>query len=370
MSKILFLNSCVEWGGGEKWTFETALELHKRGYQVTVGSVSESELYHKAEKNGLETTEVPVRGSLSVLNPVKLWSFINYLQEEEIDTIFLNLSQDLKFGGLAGRLAGVENIIYRRGSAIPIKDRFYTEFLLEDCVTDIIANSEATKETILENTSHWLTEEKIEIIYNGLKLDQIAKEREVGPDIRAEFGIAEETTLLANVGRLSKQKGHKYLVETVDLLKDKLDNFVVLVVGKGELEAKIKEQVKELGLEEYIIFTGFRSDIYNIMNQMDFLLHTALWEGFGFVIAEAMAVGKPVVSTDVSNISEIIAEGQTGYLAESKNPQDIAKQTIKMINNSKAKREKMGQLGREIVEERFAFSDKITELEEFYFKDL
>ncbi len=63
------------------------------------------------------------------------------------------------------------------------------------------------------------------------------------------------------------------------------------------------------------ILTGFRTYIYDIMKQMDFLLHTALWEGFGFVIAEAMAVGKPVVSIDVSNIFEIIVDGETGYLA-------------------------------------------------------
>ncbi|GAB6099421.1 glycosyltransferase [Halanaerocella petrolearia] len=366
MNKILFLNSCVEWGGGEKWTFETALELHNRGYQVTVGSVPSSELYQRAKESGLNTKVVPVKGSLSVLNPVKLVSFVNYLKSEEIDIIFLNLSQDLKFGGLAGKLAEVDKIIYRRGSAIPIKDRFYTEFLLEDCVTDIIANSQSTKETILENTAQWLSEEKIEIIYNGIKLDKVEQEQEVGPDIREEFGINKETTLIGNVGRLSKQKGHKYLVETVSLLKDRLDNFKVLVVGKGELETEIKEQVKDLGLEEYIIFTGFRSDVYNIMTQIDFLLHTALWEGFGFVIAEAMAVGKPVVSTDVSNISEIMIDGRTGYLAESKNPKDIANQVIEMIDLGPEERKKMGQAGKEIVEDNFAFQDKVTELEELY----
>ncbi|MGM0470929.1 MAG: glycosyltransferase, partial [Bacillota bacterium] len=83
--KILFLNSCVEWGGGEKWTFETAYELDQRGYEVIVGSVQESELYQRATANGLPTKEVPVRGSLSVLNPVKLFSFVWYLQQAEID---------------------------------------------------------------------------------------------------------------------------------------------------------------------------------------------------------------------------------------------------------------------------------------------
>ncbi|MGM0501997.1 MAG: glycosyltransferase [Bacillota bacterium] len=363
MKKILFLNSCVEWGGGEKWTFETALELDKRGFDVIVGSLKESELYQQAEEHGLQTKVVPVRGSLSALNPFKMWSFVQYLKEAEIDTMFLNLSQDLKFGAWAGHIAGLEQIIYRRGSAIPIKDRFYTKFLLEDCVTDIIANSQATKETVLTNTKEWLSEEKIEIIYNGLKIDEI-EEAEIKTDIREEFDIAAAETLIANVGRLSRQKGHCYLVETVKLLSQEYDDFKVLVVGKGELESEIKEQVKKSGVEDYIIFTGFRTDVYSIMKQIDFLLHTALWEGFGFVVAEAMAAGTPVVSTDVSNISEIMIEGETGYLAESEHPSDIAQKTLRMI--AAENKEEMGQRGREVVKNNFAFQDQVDRLIDLY----
>jgi glycosyltransferase involved in cell wall biosynthesis len=363
MKKILFLNSCVEWGGGEKWTFETALELDKRGYEVIVASVEESELYQKAEKHGLKTKVVPVRGSLSALNPFKMWSFVHYLQEEQITTMFLNLSQDLKFGAWAADLAGLEQIIYRRGSAIPIKDRFYTKFLLEDCVTDIIANSKSTKETILENTKEWLSAEKIEIIYNGIQVEQI-EEAAIKTDIRQEFDLADSTTLIANVGRLSEQKGHCYLIEAVQLLAQERDDFKVLVVGKGELEEEIKAQVKKLGLEDHIIFTGFRTDVYSIMKQIDFLLHTALWEGFGFVVAEAMAAGKPVVSTDVSNISEIIVEGETGYLDETKNPEDIAEKTIKLLENDS--REQMGQVGRQVVKDKFSFEEQVDKLANYY----
>jgi glycosyltransferase involved in cell wall biosynthesis len=366
MKKILFLNSCVEWGGGEKWTFETAQALHRRGYEIIVGSAAESELYNRAEKVGLKTKIVPVKSSLSILNPFKLLSFVNYLKREEIDTIFLNLSQDLKFGAIGGHLAQVNKIIYRRGSAIPIKDRFYTKFLLEDCVTDIIANSKSTRETILENTAEWLSEEKIKIIYNGIKLDKV-DDAEVNSSIREEFGIAKDEVLIANVGRLSRQKGHKYLVETVELMSRKINNFKVLIVGKGELEAEVKAEVKALGLEDHIIFTGFRTDVYSIMKQVDFLLHTALWEGFGFVIAEAMAAGRPVVSTDVSNISEIVVDGETSYLAESKNPEDIAEKAIRMIKNRE--RGQMGKLGKKIVKENFKFEDKVDQLEEIYFKD-
>ena len=366
--KLFFLNSCVEWGGGEKWTLETAEAFFNRGYDVTVGSVPESELYQKAEAKGISVQEVPVKGSLSVLNPLKLKSFVNYLQREEVTTLFLNLSQDLKFGGVAGKLAGVEQIIYRRGSAIPIKDRFYTEFLLEDCVTDIIANSQATKRTILQNTSDWLSEEKIEIIYNGIKLAEVERELETGTeDLRAELEVGPETTLIANVGRLNVQKGHQYLLEAVDRMRQKISDFKVLIVGKGELESKLKAQAQELGIEEYVVFTGFRTDIYNLLSQVDFMLHTALWEGFGFVIAEAMAVGLPVVSTDVSNIAELVVDGKTGYLAESENSEDIAAKAVEMYQEEE--REQMGQRGKVRVEEYFTFERMIERIEHLYLEN-
>lgn len=361
---IFFLNTCKDWGGGEKWTFETAEALNDRGHNVIVGSIPKSDLYKKSQKTGIKTKKVLVKGSLTSLNLFKMNSFIGYLKKKEIDILFLNLSQDLKFGGIAGHRAGVEKIIYRRGSAIPIKNRFYTKYLLEDCVTDIIANSKSTKRTILMNTSNWLTEDKIKIIYNGLKIDKIKnKIKKEHLDIRKEFNINSDDIIISNVGRLSPQKGHKYLLKAIKLIKNNIKNFKVLIVGKGELEDKIKNQAKKLQVMDKVIFTGFRTDVYNILSQSDFLLHTALWEGFGYVIAEAMAVGLPVVSTDVSNISEIMKEDITGYLAESKNPKDIAKKTIKMCNKNKKEMEKMGKKGKKIIEENFIFEKMVNDIE-------
>ena|SRR5690554_5406367 len=131
MKRILFLNTCINWGGGENWTFQVAEYLSKKpNYSVIIGSVSNSELYRRAETNGIQTKKVPIKSSLSALNLIKLIQFSLYLRKEKIDVIFLNLSRDLKFGALSAKLAGVKRIIYRRGSAIPIKDRFYTRFLL------------------------------------------------------------------------------------------------------------------------------------------------------------------------------------------------------------------------------------------------
>lgn len=364
MKNIFFLNSCQEWGGGEKWTFETAQELAKRGYEATIGSIEESELFNRAQKEGIRTKIVPVSGSLSVLNPFKLFSFVKYLKEHKIKVIFLNLSQDLKFGAIAARLAGVEKIIYRRGLEIPIKDRLYTKFLFKYCLTDIIANSHAIKSTILQNTSKWLSKDKIKIVYNGIKLDEIEDKIKLKSDIRKEYNIKQDTTLIASVGRLSEQKGHCYLLKAINLVKKEIKDFKVLIVGKGELENELRQQVKDLNLSDNIIFTGFREDVFSILYQVDFLVHTAMWEGCPNIILETMAVATPIVATNISSVSETMINNETGYLAKSKNPEDIAEKVIKMIKSSG--KEQMGQRGRKLVEDKFYFKNKIDQLEELY----
>ncbi|MFW6001015.1 MAG: glycosyltransferase [Halanaerobium sp.] len=363
MKNIVFLNSCPVWGGGEKWTFNTAEILNEDpGYNVYIAAASDTELHKRAKEAGIKTKDVKVKSGITVLNPYKVYNFVKFLKEKKIDILFLNMSQDLKFGGIAGKIAGVDKIIYRRGLAIPIKDRFYNRYLLGSCVTDIIANSKATKETILLNTSEWLDENKIEIIYNGIDIDNIDKALENPLNLYEEFNIDKNKIIIGNIGRLSYQKGHEFLLEAVEIIKEKRKDFIVLIIGSGEREAELKNMLKERNLNDYIIFAGFRNDIYNILPSLDFLLHTARWEGFGFVIAEAMAAGLPVVSTDASNISEIVVDGKTGYLAENENSEDIAEKTLKMMNN---KGQDFGKNGREVIEANFTMEIMIENIKDF-----
>ncbi|MGM0500669.1 MAG: glycosyltransferase, partial [Bacillota bacterium] len=135
MKNIVFLNSCPVWGGGEKWTFTTAKILNNDpAFNIYIATGRNTELFERAKEAGIKTKEVEVKSGITVLNPFKSKKFINFLKEKNIDIMFLNMSQDLKFGGITGKIAGLDRIIYRRGSAIPIKDRFYNKYLLKECV--------------------------------------------------------------------------------------------------------------------------------------------------------------------------------------------------------------------------------------------
>lgn len=366
MKNLFFLNTSKVFGGGEKWTLEVAEALLNRGYSVTIGSLRNTKLTEEALSSNIPVKYIALQNSFSTLNPFKLNSFIKFLKRTSIDVLFLNQSLDLKFGGLAGHLAHVPQIIYRRGSAIPIKNTLYSRYLLKNCTTGIIANSEATKSTILEHTSHYLDQKKIQTIYNGVKIKEIEEKSQNGINLYKEFGLPKHKLILINIGRLHEQKGHTFLIEAAKILRKERDDFVILIVGDGPLLNSIQEQVTRYNLQDSFVFTGFRHEVYSLLSEADCLVHTARWEGFGYVIAEAMALSKPVVATDVSNMSEVIIDGETGLLAEPENPWDIAEKINLLLDYSD--RESMGSAGRKRVEKKFEFQRMIDEIESGFLK--
>lgn len=365
MSNIVILKNGTIWGGMEHWVFETSQELVKRGHNVVVVCHPQSKLYLNCVKNDIGVKGLIIEKSSS-LNIFKIIGFYRYLKKNKVDAIIVGSSADRKFGILAARLAGVKKIIHRQGGDLKIRNTFYNRLLLGKYATNIIANSIATRDTMLKGNETWLKKDMIKVIYNGVKVEKYSNP-EIVTNIREEFQIPAEKVLMVKIGRLDIQKGHEYLIESINKVKQHFQNFHLLIVGTGPLESELKNKVKELGLEEYITFTGFREDIPSILAQVDFLVHTALWEGFGFVLAEAMAAKKPIVAMDASNISELVIDGVNGYLAKYKDTDDIAVKIIKMCCTDE--REMIGERGFEIVKEKYSFERMVDEVEKLISKN-
>lgn len=280
--------------------------------------------------------------------------------------MFLAQSSHFKYGSVAGKLAGTEKIIYRRAIAKPIKNKFYNRLFLKHCITDFMSISKITRDMNLQDIPVGvLDKSKQKLVYKGVKKDNFL-DPEIESDLREEFKIKDDELILINVGRLCRQKAQELLIEALPRIIAKHQNIKVLFVGKkGKKEKKFKEQAQKLGVKNKIVFTGFRKDIPSIMKQADFMVHTALYEGSAWVITEAMMAGLPIVSTEAITVPEFVQDGVNGYIAENKNPEDIANQVIKMIENKD--RVKMGQKSAEIAAEKYTFKKMIDNIEEKFF---
>ncbi|MGM0508318.1 MAG: glycosyltransferase [Fusobacteriota bacterium] len=355
---ICFFNSCKVWGGGEKWHYDTAIKLSQRGYNISFFANPKSKLFNKLQDKNINIYPIKI-GNISFLNIFKIKKIINILKKEDINIIILNLPSDLKIAGVAAKIAGIERIIYRRGSAIPIKNSLSNRLLLKDCVTDILANSKTTKDTILKNTKNWLDKDKIKIIYNGIDLDKMDKK-----EWDYIYKRDKDEIIIGNAGRLSKQKGQKYLIDIAEKLKKTEVKFKIVIAGTGELEKELKEYAKKKHVEDKVVFLGFVKNIKSFMKSIDIFVLTSLWEGFGYVMIEAMANQKPVLAFNVSNISEIVDNKKNGYLISDFDIKEMCDKIQIMYKNKKIM-ETMGIEGQKRVEEKFDINIAIDKLEDF-----
>lgn len=306
---ICFFNSIKSWGGGEKWHAEMAAYVAESEEKVYIytskGSALESKL--AGSKVKLRHTSV---SNLSYLNPFKVKALTQQFKKDAIDTIVINSSQDMKCAGLAAKKAGVKYIIYRRGSAIPIKNTFVNRYFFKEVVTDIIANSAATKETIVANNQGLFPREKMVVIPNGIDTDVFLKTLEKLPSHTSKKNLF----TFGNLGRLVTQKNQLFLIEVAKKLKEASFPFQLIIGGEGKLLPELIAKTKEYNLENEIKFEGFVSHPQKFYQQLDVFVLSSLWEGFGYVIAEAMLCEKPVIAFDVSSNPELVSSNINGIL--------------------------------------------------------
>ncbi|MEZ7970949.1 MAG: glycosyltransferase [Cyclobacteriaceae bacterium] len=360
MKNICFFNSLKSWGGGEKFYLENAVGFKKKGYNVVVACDDHSILSQKIFLHHLPKLSVNNVKNLSFLNPYRIFKVYSLLKKNKIDTLIFSTSQDLKLGGIAAKLAGVNKIIYRRGLAHPIKGNFLNKYLLKHVTTHIFANSEETKRTIRENLRSQIPENKITVLYNGIKTTKVDTETQLEEIKRSN----PKEIILGNAGRLSKQKGQKLLLDLADVLKEKKISFKLYIAGTGELKKELEKEIKKRNLQEEVILIGFVKNIDAFMNSIDVFLLSSIWEGFGYVLVEAMMHSKPVVAFNITSNPEIVIHDKTGFLVDYPNMDAFARQTLNLIESSQL-RKKMGENGLARVKEEFDLEDSISRLEHY-----
>ncbi len=359
MKKICFFNSYPAWGGGVKFYLDHAIGMRDMGYDIiavcTPGSVLSSE-YAAAS---IPQWNINVTGR-SLLNPVKTARLLRFYKKEKIDAVIFTTSEDLKLGSITAKLAGVKTIVYRRGLAVPIKNRWTNRYIFKDVLTHIMANSEETKRTILKNMASHINPDKIQVIYNGIETSGRENVRPLA------LAPSNNRVVIGNAGRLVEQKGQAHLIPLALALKEKGLEFIIYIAGAGPLGDELRQQIDAQHLSEDIILLGYVEDMNGFMAALDVFVLTSEWEGFGYVLVEAMLAQKPVVAFHTSSNPEIVLEGETGYLVEYADIDKLADRVAQLIMNPSL-RGKMGLAGDKRANERFELNKQIRRFEKYLF---
>jgi len=355
-NRLCFFNSNRPWGGGEHWHCQQALLARDRGYDVSVVAGNGSELARSLRgEPGIRLFEQPL-GSLSFLNPARMARLAAFFRAEAVEAVVLCLPRDVKAGGVAAKLAGVPRIIYRRGIAVPVRDRWLNRLLFSRVLTGLIVNSEATRRCVLAENPNLIAPARVHLVYNGFDVAAF--------DARPDTPLAPRRPgelLIGTAGRLTEQKGQRLLIDAAAMLKAQGERFRVLIAGTGELEERLKAQARERGVADVVEFLGFVTDMKAFHASLDVFALPSLWEGFGFVLAEAMAMRLPVAAFDVSSVPEVVAHGETGLLSEPDAGRLAA--NLRTLLHDAGLRRRLGEAGRARVLERFELGQTFAQFE-------
>lgn len=211
-------------------------------------------------------------------------------------------------------------------------------------------------------------ETSIEQIYSAIEIEkyQVTGKEEA---IRAEFGIDGETRVIAVIGQLIPRKGQRFLVEALPTLLKTFPKIKLLLLGEGESEPELREQVKQLNLAEQVVFAGYRDDVGAVLSVVDVLVHPALMEGFANVAMQAMAAGVPVVSSDVGGMGESVRHEQTGLLVPPGDVPALVDAVSKLLSDE-ALRHQLGKTGMQVVQDEFTVEISIGKYANLYRKIL
>jgi glycosyltransferase involved in cell wall biosynthesis len=366
-------------GGADENTLFTVQGLNKKKYDVDliIGEEFDKNILNKVKNNNFNIIKIKgLKGKLNFLyDPIILLKLIKLLKINHYDIVHTHTTKAGILGRIASRIAGVPVIIHGlHGSTFQAFNSgllnwllFLFERLTGRFTDAYISVSEVLSSKYIEKGIG--EKEKYYTVYSGMKLDKfynIKKNIDYEKKQR-ELGINPRYFIIGNVARMEMRKGHKFLLDAFKkiIMERKDCPLKLLIIGEGEERGNLESYVRELNLEEKVIFTGYREDVEEFMALMDIFVLTSLREGLPRVLVQAAAVGIPLIAFNVDGVSEIIKDNQNGFLIRPRDVEQLASRIIKYIDNQELVL-LHSQRGREFIKDKWSIEDMVDKIDKIY----
>jgi glycosyltransferase involved in cell wall biosynthesis len=365
--KVLWLIKGLEMGGAEKMLTMSLpyLDRDTFDYQVVCLFNHSKDLLPEFERHGIPVSCLNIEKPYDIRVIFKL---LRLLREQQIDILHTHLPYSGIVGRLGALLAGTKVIISTEHG---LMESYHPLTRLGNILTlplnhATIAVSQAAARSILRYKI--IRPEKIQVIHNAI---DVASLEHIHPDtesIKKSLGVNGQDLIVGTVSHIRPEKGHQYLLRAARLVLQQRTDVSFVIVGKKKSKEDLKrleELARLLGIRDKIIFTGFREDALQIMKTFDIFVLPSVWEAFALVIMEAMASGKPIVTTNVGGIPEAIDDGVNGFLVAPRDPQQLAVKILYLLNDN-ALCNRMGKEGRKKALNKFDIKHMVKEVEQVY----
>ena len=335
---------------------------------------------------GIEPLFIPeMHRSLNLFQDIKAYKKIKkIILEYKPDIVHTHASKAGALGRLAAYKCGVPVIVHTfHGHVFDkyfsiLSSTFYIniERYLAKKSSKIIVLSDKQKNDIV-NKFKICPEEKVEIISLGFDLDKFQENIDVKrKNFRNEYQIADDEIAIAIIGRLVPIKNHELFLNAVKYVSSRTNKKIkILIVGDGESKNDIQKKAEELNLSftenksesknHLITFTSWIKEIDVVVAGADIIALTSLNEGTPVSLIEAQAGNKPIVSTNVGGIENVVIPGETALLSPNNDMQAFAENLLKLVE-SEDLRNKLSQQGWENVKKKFHFMRLVNDIKNLY----
>ena len=206
---------------------------------------------------------------------------------------------------------------------------------------------------------------RVRRVYHGMEPTVTKALERDGQRIRGELGLRPDDFLVGNVGRLALQKGQRHLIAAMPLLLERVPRAHAVIAGRGDLEDYLRDLALEVGVADRVHVLGPRRDVPALMHAIDVFAMPSIWEGFGLVLLEAMAAGRPIVASRVATIPEIVVDGVTGVLVPAGDPVALA-EALAGLAHAPERARAIGEAGRQRLRNNFSIDKMVGDTELLY----
>ena len=337
-------------GGAERQVYELASILRSRGHGVGVVSMLPMhEQFHPLQDSGVRLASLEM--TQGIADPRALVRLARLLRSWRPDVVHGHMIHANLLTRFVRLLVPGTRVISTMHNQDEGAQWRYFAYRLSDPLADVTTTVSpiAVEEAIRR---HAVARANLVLVPNGLDTRKYVPDPSLRTSMRADLGLGADFTWLS-VGRLVEAKRHADLVEAMRIVCGTTPDARLLIAGVGHLQPTLQAAVDAAGLAANITLLGLRDDVRALMLAADGFVLSSAWEGLPMVLLEAAASQLPIVSTDVGGSRDVVVDERTGFLTIARRPAELADRMSRLMSLPAARRQAMGELGRERVKADF-----------------